>query len=132
MAGLYGAERLPHLELVRHGLPIPAEAEGWLNLIHVHDAAAAVLAAEAFACRHPGVLPRVWLISDGHPCRRREFYEAMAEALGAPAPRFVPPMPGSGAAGRAMGHKRICNRRMIEELGVRLEYPSYRAGLARL
>ncbi len=130
MAGLYGGERLPHIELVRKGLPIPAAAEGWLNLIHVEDAAAVVLAAESFACRNRETLPRVWLVSDGHPCRRREFYAAMAAMLGAPEPRFAPVLEGSGAAARASGNKRISNRRMLEELGVHLKYPSYTAGVS--
>lgn len=132
MAGLYGGERLPHLELVREGLPIPAEADAWLNLIHVEDAAAVVLAAEAWARQHSGSLPRAWLVSDGTPCRRREFYAAMAAALHAPAPRFAPPLAGSAAASRALGDKRISNRRMLADLGVRLAYPSYKAGLAAL
>lgn len=129
MAGLYGCERLPHIELVRKGLPIPAKAEGWLNLIHIEDAAEVVLAAESFACCNRERLPRVWLVSDGHPCRRREFYAALAAMLGAPKPRFAPVLAGSGAAARASGNKRILNGRMIEELGVQLRYPSYKAGI---
>jgi nucleoside-diphosphate-sugar epimerase len=130
MAGLYGAERLPQAELVRKGLPIPADADGWLNLIHVEDATQAVLAAEQFALAHPDRLPRVWLIADGQPCQRREFYRAMAAALAAPEPRFSPPAPGSGAAARSLGNKRVSNRRMLEELRVQLAYPSYKQGVA--
>jgi hypothetical protein len=58
------------------------------------------------------------------PVRRGEFYQRLAEALGAPPPRFVPPTSVERA------NRRIVNARMRQELGVALRYPSYEEGLA--
>ena len=51
------------------GEPLPIAAGEHVNLIHVEDAAAAVLAAEAHA--QP---PRTYLVSDGHPVERRDIW----------------------------------------------------------
>jgi nucleoside-diphosphate-sugar epimerase len=125
MAGIYGPDRVPKAEELRAGKPVAVAAGGSVNLIHVDDAAAAVLAAEARA--EP---PRVYLISDGHPVERREFYTHLAEVLGCGQPRFVEPLPEQRRIGRGGGDKRVRNRRILQELGVQLTYPTYREGLA--
>ena len=58
-------------------------AEGYLNLIQVHDAATVVLAADERA--QP---PRLYCVSDGHPAVRREYYECLARLASAPPPQF--------------------------------------------
>src|SRR5262249_22657201 len=45
LAGLYGPGRVPFLNELRNGDAIPAISTGYLNLIHVDDAASIVLAA---------------------------------------------------------------------------------------
>ena len=127
LAGLYGPGRLPRLAELRAGLPLAVPARGDLNLIHVDDVAAVVTAAEA---RAP--VPRTYVVSDGHPVRRRAFYEQIAELLGVPRPQFVEPPPDAPNARHAAGDKRIKNARMLQELGVTLAYPTYREGLARI
>jgi len=125
MAGVYGPGRVPKAEDLRAGKPVAVAAGGSVNLIHVDDAAAAVVAAEARATP-----PRVYLVSDGHPVERREFYSHLAEVLGCGPPRFLEPPPEQRRPGRGGGDKRVRNRRMLEELGVQLTYPTYREGLA--
>ncbi len=66
------------------GEAIAAPSTGWLNLIHVEDAARIVLAAEAHA--RP---PRLYTVSDGRPPQRGEYYEELARLLQAPPPKFV-------------------------------------------
>lgn len=127
LAGIYGPGRVPRRDVLRAGEPIPAAPEGWLNLIHVEDAVEAALAAEARADT-----PRRYVVSDGNPGRRREYYAEMARLCGAPAPRFVDPAEGTAKAARAGADKRVSNRRLLGELGVRLRYPSYREGLAAI
>ena len=127
LAGLYGPGRIPRRAALLAGEAIPAPSEGYLNLIHVDDAARVVLAAEERA--RP---PRLYLVSDGHPPSRAEYYAELARLAGGPPPRYAPPEPGSPAALRAESNKRIGNRRMLEELGVELEYPTYREGLAAI
>lgn len=125
LAGLYGPGRITRLPDLVAGRPIVAPAEGFLNLIHVDDAAAAVLAAETYP--RP---PRTFLISDGQPVLRKDFYAHLARLLGCRPPTFLEPPPESRSTLRSTTNKRVSNRRMREELRVELAYPSYREGLA--
>jgi nucleoside-diphosphate-sugar epimerase len=81
-----------------------------------------VLAAEARA--KPG---SIYNVSDGHPVRRVDFYARMAEVLGAPPPRFVPPSPDAMPPHES-ADRRVSNRRMLEELKVELQFPCYEEG----
>lgn len=79
-AGLYGPDRLLRKQPILKGEPLVGDADKWLNLIHVADAASAVLHAEAHAA--PGA---TYNVSDGAPVSRRAFYTRLAELLGAEA-----------------------------------------------
>lgn len=125
LAGLYGPGRLPKLPDLLAGQPLPLDPEAVLNLIHVEDAAQAVLSAEAHA-----QAPGVYNIADGHPVLRGEFYRYLAQLIGCRPPSFAPAL-GGASRGRS-GSKRVDNRRMLEELGIRLAYPSWREGLAAI
>jgi nucleoside-diphosphate-sugar epimerase len=135
LAGIYGPGRVPFLELLRAGQPIPAATDGYLNLIHVEDAAAVVVAAanvpEAALSRKRRER-QVYCVSDGHPVRRGDYYREAARLLGAPEPQFTAPDSNSPRAARAASDRRIRNDRMLAELGVTLAYPDYRAGLAAI
>jgi nucleoside-diphosphate-sugar epimerase len=124
LAGLYGPQRLPQLNALRAGTPLEVAASGFLNLIHVDDAAQVVLAAENRAAA-----PRCYLVADGNPVQRREFYVEAARLLSLPEPCFREPGADAAERRRAITSKRARNARMIGELGVRLRYPSYREGL---
>ncbi len=117
-AGIYGPGRLIRAQALRAGEPIAGDEEKWLNLIHVEDGAEAVLAA-----LERGREGATYNVSDGRPVRRRDFYGKLAELLGAAPPRFM-------AAEGDRANRRVVNRRMREELGVRLRYPNYEEGLA--
>ena len=123
-AGIYGPGRLMRGKAIKAGEPIVGDAEKWLNLIHVEDGAAVLVAADERAA--PG---STYNVSDGSPVRRRVFYTKLAEVLGAPQPRFVPLAAGAVVPAHERGHRRIVSRRMREELGVTLGYPHYEAGL---
>ena len=125
LAGLYGPGRLPRTDDLRSGRPLSVSPRQYVNLIHVDDAAAVVLAAESHA--RP---PRTYVVSDGRPVDRREYLRRLAEVLDLPSPRYVDDAQGLTVTTRSEGDKRIRNRRMLEELGVVLEYPSYWEGLA--
>jgi nucleoside-diphosphate-sugar epimerase len=127
LAGIYGPGRIPLAAKILAGEPIPGPADGWLNLIHVDDAARIVLAAEARA-----EVPRTLNVSDGHPAVRREYYEVLARLLDAPPPTFAAPAPDAPASSREGGDKRVDNARMKAELGMELLYPTYREGLAAI
>jgi nucleoside-diphosphate-sugar epimerase len=127
MAGLYGPGRIPNVADIRAGRAIAAPQNGFLNLIHLDDAARAVVAADRLARA-----PRTYVVSDGSPVERSAYYQELARLVGAPPPQFVAPSVDSPAAGRASTSKRARNSRMLAELGIRLDYPSYREGLAAI
>jgi nucleoside-diphosphate-sugar epimerase len=113
LAGIYGPGRLP-----ASGAAAPDG--GYVNLIHVDDAAAVIVAAELRA--EP---PRTYVVADGQPVERRAYLTYLAELVGkAEGGR-------SEAEGRRRGgNKRVDSRRMFAELGITLAYPTYREGLA--
>ena len=117
LAGLYGAGRVPHAAAVDAGRPIGGSPGAYLNLIHVDDAARAVATAAASGA----VAGRVYNVSDGHPTVRGAYVELVATRLGV----ALPPFEGGTGLG-----KRVRNVRATRELGLRLQYPSYREGLA--
>jgi nucleoside-diphosphate-sugar epimerase len=118
LAGIYGPGRLvARIESLRAGLVPEGNPEAWLNLIHVEDAVAAVV-----ACERQDTPSSTYLICDDSPCRRREFYSLLAWMIGAPQPRFESPSP-------AGLHKRCSNRRLHEELQVVLRFPGFNIGL---
>jgi nucleoside-diphosphate-sugar epimerase len=127
LAGLYGPGRIPRAADLLAGRPIDAPAHGWLNLIHVEDAARVVLLAEDHASP-----PKTYVVSDGHPVQRGEYYAELARLLNAPPPTFIPPPSDSPAAARAASDKRINPRLLFNDLKPNLLYPNYRAGLAAI
>jgi nucleoside-diphosphate-sugar epimerase len=127
LAGLYGPGRIPRIRDLLAGRPVPVAAEAVVNLIHVDDAASVVLAAEERAWP-----PATYVVSDGHPVPRREFYRHLAELLRLPPPTFMDVDPEQRQSPRGKGNKRVRNARMLQDLRVQLAYPSYREGLAAL
>lgn len=127
LAGIYGPGRIPRANDLLAGQPIDAPASGWLNLIHVDDAARIVLLAEEIA-----PLPSLYVVSDGEPVERREYYRELARLLQAPTTTFIDPPADSPAAQRAASDKRVNVKRLFAELAPTLLYPSYREGLAAI
>ena len=123
-AGIYGPGRLPRRDDLLAGRPLPVPAEGYLNLIHVDDAAKAVNAAV-----HRGE-PGIYSISDGRPTIRQDYLRQLAHLLNAPSPKYLSDVNSSSTRGASS--KRVRNERMLKELGVQLIYPSYREGLAAI
>lgn len=124
-AGLYGPGRTPMAASIRAGEPIAAPADGYLNLIHIDDAAE--IAAWAADNQPP---PELFNVADGHPVIRRQYYEELARILNAPPPVFAAPSSDSPAATRAAGgDKRVRCDRLLTRLPGPLRYPSYREGL---
>jgi nucleoside-diphosphate-sugar epimerase len=121
LAGLYGPGRIIRRAALLAGEPIVGDAEKAVNLIHIDDAATSVIAA-----LDGGKPSRVYNVADDRPVSRRELYTLTAACLGAPAPTF---RPLEDESGRAEADRRIGNRRMKEELGVRLRYPDVTTGI---
>ena len=120
LAGIYGPGRLPRVDDLRAGVALTADPDSWLNLIHVDDAAAVVMAVADHA--NPGPL---YVVSDGHPVRRRDFYARLASLTGSPPPRWTPPSPEARG-----GDKQVDPRRLFAEIGPALTHPDALAALA--
>jgi len=124
-AGIYGPGRILRRAAIEQGEPLRGDADKWLNLIHVQDGARAVEAANERG--RPG---ETYLVADGNPVRRRDFYTYMANLLKAPTARFEPLPSGAPIPNHERSNRRILNRKMREELGVVLEFGDYRRGLS--
>lgn len=121
-AGLYGPDRLPRIADLRAGRPLASDPDSWLNLVHVDDAAAVVcLVAEA---AHPRPL---YVVSDGRPIRRRDWYGRLAAASGSPEPRWDPTAPRPRG-----GDKRVDPSLVIRDLGFAPAHPDAVAALSGL
>lgn len=133
LAGIYGPRRVPHVTSVRRAEAIDSDPNGWLNLIHVEDAAEVVLAAwqrlESATVAEQRSMPRTLVVSDGQPVRRRDFYGHVASLCRCPRPTFSSRANDAAADTRRGGNKRVWSRRMKSELAVRLQFPDYRRGL---
>jgi nucleoside-diphosphate-sugar epimerase len=125
LAGIYGPGRVPRVADVIAGRPIRAAPDGNLNLIHVDDAAAAVEASW-------GTKERLYVIADGCPVVRSEFYREIARQCSTGPPTFEPAPPDAPVSMRSDSNKRVWNRRMKRDLLPRLRFPSYREGLSHV
>lgn len=121
LSGLYGPGRT---RLVRQALRKRPffKADIWSNQIHGDDVAGVVCQLLAREAHPPGLL----LVSDDQPTQRREIFEWVRMQAGASDGLYDEDHPHERGANR--GNKRVSNRR-LRELGVELQYPSFREGL---
>jgi nucleoside-diphosphate-sugar epimerase len=130
LAGIYGPGRGP-FEKVRDGTARRIVKPGQVfSRTHVEDIAQVLHAS--ILKPNPGA---AYNVCDDDPAPPEDVLAYAAELLGLPPPPEVPfeeaemsPMARSFYA----ESKRVRNRRIKEELGVMLSYPSYREGLAAL
>ena len=128
--GIYAADRLP-LERLRRGDPvlIPAD-DSYTNHIHADDLAqACVVALER------GGANRTYNISDDSDLPMGDWFDKLAAAFGLPPPPRVTRAEAQTRLSPMLlsfmnESRRITNRRMKTELGVRLRYPTVDAGIA--
>lgn len=127
--GIYGPGRLP-IEAIKTRRPVLDENEsGYTNRIHAQDLArVCVVAAER------GRADAVYNVSDGHPSSMTGYFNQLADILGEPRPPVVSRAEAQRVLKPGMlsyldESRRVDNRRMCEELGVKLLYPTLEAGL---
>ena len=130
LAGIYGPGRSA-LDTVRAGRAQRIDKPGQVfSRIHVEDLAAVIEAS--IARPNPGA---VYNVCDDDPAPPQDVIAHACQLLGVPPP---PLLPFDAATLSPMArsfydeNKRVSNRRIKAELGVRLRYPDYRAGLAAL
>lgn len=129
LSGIYGPARLlSRVAALKSGEPLAGNPDAWLNLIHVDDAAEAVVLSADRKVPSP-----LFLISDNEPVVRRAYYSALAELIEAPPPRFADEdsSPAISAGGtRTVGlNKRCRNAYARRLLNWTPKFPTYREGL---
>ncbi len=130
LAGIYGPGRSA-LDRLREGRAQRVVKPGQVfSRIHVDDIAGAILAS--IARPDPG---RAYNLADDEPAPPQDVIAYAAELLGLPVP---PALPFEAADLSPMARsfygelKRVANGRIKAELGLKLAYPDYRAGLSAI
>ncbi len=128
IAGIYGPDRVL-LDAIRSGRYHVVEGlEAWTNRIHVDD-----LATGLAAIGRAGENGRVYDLADGNPHRSSEFAGLVAELAGVELTRIgldeARERYAESRWARKAGSKRVRARRLVDELGVELAYPSFREGV---
>ncbi len=130
--GIYAGDRLPLARLER-GLPLLQESDDiYTNHIHADDLAA--IAQMALSRGRPG---RIYNASDDSALKMGEYFDLIADRFGLPRaprlPRAEVERRLSPAMLSFMGEsRRLSNRRIKRELGVKLKYPEVASALADL
>lgn len=130
VAGIYGPGRLP-LRRIEQRLPlVRGEEAPWSNRIHVDDLVAACLAA-----MERGQDGAVYNCCDGHPSTMTDYFFKVADAVGLERPPVIAfeeaqDRLSPGMMSYMRESRRLSNRRLREELGVELRFPTLDAGLA--
>lgn len=129
VAGIYGPGKLP-LERLRLGTPMVAEQDSpWTNRIHVDDLVGVLIAAMERAPN--GAL---YNVSDGHPGNMSNYFNRVADHAGLPRPPSIALADAEGRLSAGLlsylhESRRLSNRKMLDELGIELRYPSLDTGL---
>ncbi len=109
------------IRYVRRGrAPVLGSPSAFISAVSHDDAATAVIAALA-------VPAGTYNVSDDRPLRRREFVDALAEALGVPPPKFFPRWLAvlAGSLGETLARsQRIANGKLRAASGWAPRYPS--------
>ena len=129
ISGIYGPGRVP-LQRIYDREPLLNEAEaGYTNRIHADDLAQVCLAA-----LERGEAGDIFNVSDGETSRMTDYFNAITDLL--QLPRL--PQVSLAEARQAMSplmfsymtdSRRIDNRKMLEKLGIKLQYPTMQEGL---
>lgn len=129
VSGIYGPDRLP-LARIQQQLPIISEQDaGMSNRIHLDDLVTVLMAAgeRADACG-------IYNVSDGQPSSMGSYLSLVAKVAGLPQPPVVSMDEAHKVLSPTMlsylqESRQIDNRRMVEQLRVRLRYKNLEQGL---
>ena len=127
--GIYAADRLPLARLARGTPALNADEDVYVNHVHAEDLARIVVAA-----LQRGAPGRMYNAADDAPIRMGDYFDLVAERFGLPRP----PRVNRVAAERLIAphllsfmseSRRLVNRRLKQELRVRLRFPTVREGI---
>lgn len=123
LSGLYGPGRVRMIRQAMRNRPF-LKPEVWANQLHGDDVAGVI----RFFVDNPLVLPKLLLVSDKAPARRKEIFSWIREEKKIEHGCLDEDHP-SRAGDR--GNKRVSSEK-LQALGYRFIYPDYRAGLKPL
>ena len=130
VGGIYGPGRLP-LERLRGGMSIlRRDLAPWSNRIHADDLAKICIAAASAASQST-----VYNVADNQPSTMSDYFIAVAEKAGLPAPKELNWQQAEAELSPAMlsylhESRRMDNSKMLHELNIELTYPSLKEGLS--
>ena len=129
IAGIYGPGRGVVARMRAGNYRIIGDGSGYVSRIYVHDLVSAIIAA---ATIEP--LPHSLVnVADDEPCPSIDYARAVAARLSLPPPPLVPVQDVPPMVAALVGsNRRVDNRRLIDDFGVRLRYPSWRDSLDEL
>ena len=122
LAPVYGPGRGVRSRIRKGEFRILDEGQHATSRIYIDD-----LVRVVFACEDKAPHKSLYLVADDEPTTQGEYATWLAERMGVPVPahrqRFEP-----GKARVAHRNRKIRNAKMKSELGIELQYPSYRDG----
>lgn len=124
-AGIYGPGRVPTRQLIESKQWKKLSANGYLNLIYVDDGARII---DQISNLPP--TGETFIVSDGHPPLRRDYYEFIANHFG------LSEIPWEQAEAtpensRSGSDKRVSNQKLVDRFNVDFEFSDYKAGLSQ-
>lgn len=129
VAGIYGPGKLP-LKRLNEGHPVVRKEDSpYTNRIHSAD-----LVKIAVAAMDSGRNGAVYHACDGHPGTMAEYFKAVAEKAGLPPPAEISLAEAADKLSAGMmsymrESRRLSNEKTLNELGIRLDYPTLEEGL---
>ena len=128
LAGIYGPDRLlTRIDSLKAGTPFAGRADSWLNLIHVDDAAEAVMNCATATSTSDSPRVEIYNVVDDQPITRGDFYTGLARLVNAPMPNFDETRPSERGSGGL--NKRCSNKRFRDQWNWSPRYPSSETGL---
>lgn len=128
--GIYAADRLPVARIERGTPALQPQDDTYVNHVHADDLANMVVAA-----LHHGQANRSYNASDDVPQKMGDYFDLVADRFHLPRPPRLTRAEASAALPENLysfmsESRRLANRRIKQELRVRLRYPSVREGIA--
>jgi len=132
VGGIYGPGRLPRKRLEDRVPIIHEHLAPSTNRIHAED-----LAQICVAAARRGRADTIYNVSDGTDSNMTEYFNTVADFLKLPRPPTIDWQEAERTISKGMlsylrESRRMDNRRMREELGIELQYPTLEAGLAAM
>ena len=123
--GIYGPENGMHTRLKTGSFKLPDGGKNMVSRIHISDLVRIILAV----IEKRTLTDSTYLVGDKQPCTLNEVASWLCEQMKLPLPESIPI---SEANPTLRANRQVDASRILEELKMNLEYPTYRDGYANL